>query len=198
MKIKAKTTTETTTETTVKVSGVETCWDSLEAIRKEVRKVCKRATVDYLLCAADGFQITSPGNAPRLHDESFVKAIVENAVAEANAAEAERVAGQVEFVTKFKFRNIGELKARGKYQEAVQEIVAAEEERAKHARETNPPKGAYHSMFDMPAFYSVWDAVRKHGWKEAAKVAVNQDTAVREVFGEFFDLLEDEGKEIPW
>lgn len=193
MKIKATTT--TTTETTIKVSGVPTCWDSREAIEKEVKKICKHATVCYLPDdPADGFQITSPGTAPKLKDESFVQAIVENAVAEARAAEAARVARQVEFVTKFKFRNIGELKARGKYQEAVQEIVAGEEDSAKHAQRTMSPNEAYYAMFDMPAYYSVWDAVRKHGWKKAAEAAQHQDTAVREVFVEFFEMLEDEGK----
>lgn len=191
-----KITTTTSTETTIKVSGVQTCWDSLEAIKREVRKICEAATVCYLAGApADGFQIMSPGNAHLLHDESFVKDIVENAVAEANTTEAKRVARQAEFVTSFKFRNVGKLKARGKYQKAIQEVVADEEDCARRAQRTIfPPEKAYFAMFDMPAYYSVWDAVRKHGWKKAAETAQHQDTAVREVFCEFFDMLEDEGK----
>jgi hypothetical protein len=51
------------------------------------------------------------------------------------------------------------------------------------------------ALIDLQAGYDVWDAFLKHGWKKAGETAQNQDTAVRELFIPFFELLDEDGRD---
>ena len=186
----------TTSVTTIKVLGVPQSWDALEAIKKEMKELDDTAVVDYhdsVDVAKAGFKIELPETPPSIAEDKIV-AIVERGIKNAAEAEAATVERNVKFVTDFKWRNIGEIQAEGKFQKLLQDIVVREEESAREAQRTMSPEEAYYAMFDMTAYYDIWDAIFQGGPEHAAKVAQHQDTAVREVFGEFFDLMDDEGR----
>jgi hypothetical protein len=157
-----------------------------------------------------------PNGGPKLRE--LIEKLVGEAAVHVRKMEEAGQAKDKAYIDAFKFRGLSkqdpegllELHRKGKpdardleYFKAILETVAGQEEWAEQARTMNDPDDSpsdrlsLHAgaLIDLKAGYDVVDAFLKEGWKKAGEKAQNQDTAVRELFIPFFELLDEDGRD---
>ena len=178
-------------------------WAGKEAMKRLLREFLPKANVQVSFYRGDdrdddrdGLKITHEGVDELLTDEKLDEFLL-LANQATKEKEEEEEAKKAKFVEDFEFRDLSKVEPKDQYQEVIRRTLVELQDSAREQLvvDIEEENDAYLTLFDFPAYYKVLDvAMSGADWETILKAVQNNDTAVRERFEDFYQLLESEGK----